>query len=87
MASAVSRTEKDVFGKNLTVGDVVHVRCIVTAITPAPTAPNNTAIQYGGSGDLVQCTVETNGNIGEVAGVVFQVSPIQVRWTGNISQH
>jgi hypothetical protein len=87
MASATNRTEKDCFNKNFTVGSVVSVRCIVTAITPAPTAPNNTALQYGGSGDLVTCQVEVNGNPGEVTpGPIFQVSPIQCRYTGSAEQ-
>jgi len=62
------------------VGSVVHVRCIVTVINQ--TAP------LGGSGDLVTCQVEVNGNAGEVSpGPIFQVSPVQCRASGATNQH
>lgn len=70
--------EKDIFGKDFTVGTFVMVKCKVTAITPVQTG--NT---FGGSGDLVTCQVEVNGNAGEVSpGPIFQVSPVQCRAAG-----
>jgi hypothetical protein len=83
MASATNRTEKDIFSRNFTVGSAVSVRCVVLSISPAPTAPNNTAVQFGGSGDLVTCQVLVEGNIGEVTpGPIFTVSPVQIRSMG-----
>lgn len=67
--------EKDIFGRNFVVGTVVSVRCIVTSITPA-------AQGFGGAGDSVLLTVETPGNVGEIAGVTFTVSPAQCRFDG-----
>jgi hypothetical protein len=72
--------EKDIFGRDFSVGTVVYVRCIVTAI--------NQTSPFGGSGDLVTCQVEVNGNAGEVSpGPIFQVSPVQCRFTGSTYQH
>ena len=68
--------EKDIFSHDFTVGTVVSVRCIVTAITPA------TPAGFGGAGDSVLLTVETPGNVGEKKGVTFTVSPVQCRFDG-----
>lgn len=73
-------TERDIFGAPFVVGDYVLVRCAVTSI--ATSGANGT----GGAGDLVSLTVETPGNVGEVAGVSFVVSPVQCRKAGSTSQ-
>jgi hypothetical protein len=81
--SVLNTTEKDIFAKDFTVGSVVYLRCIVTAITPAPPQPNTVNSFYGGSGDRVTVQVEVNGNIGEVSpGPIVTVSPVQCRATG-----
>lgn len=67
--------EKDIFSKDFTVGTVVSVRCIVQSISPSTNG-------YGGAGDSVTLLVETNGNVGEKAGVTLVVSPVQCRATG-----
>jgi hypothetical protein len=77
--ASTNTIEKDIFGKNFQVGTVVSVRCIVTSITPANQG-------FGGSGDSVLLTVETNGNAGEKAGVTFTVSPVQCRFSGSSYQ-
>jgi len=71
--------EKDIFGHNFIVGTAVEVRCVVTSITPANQG-------YGGAGDSVLLTVETPGNVGEIAGVTFTVSPVQCRFAGSTYQ-
>jgi hypothetical protein len=73
-------TELDKSGAPFSVGTYVHVRCKVTAI--ATSGPNGT----GGAADLVTCLVETPGNVGEVAGVSFQVSPVQCKKAGSTEQ-
>lgn len=85
---AINTTEKDIFSKDFTVGTAVMVKCIVTAISPAPPQPNTLNAYYGGSGDLVTVQVEVNGNTGEVSpGPIFTVSPVQCRFSGGTSQH
>ena len=80
--AATNRTEKDLNSHDISVGSAVMVKCIVTAISPSPTAPVGN-VQYGGSGDRVTCQVEVNGNIGEVSpGPSFTISPVQLRSAG-----
>jgi hypothetical protein len=76
----MAQQERDIFGAPFTIGTYVNVRCLVTAISPVTTST------YGGSGDLVTCLVETPGNVGEVAGVSFTVSPVQCRKAGSTEQ-
>ena len=76
----MAQQERDIFGAPFTIGTYVNVRCLVTAISPVTTSA------YGGSGDLVTCLVETPGNVGEVAGVSFTVSPVQCRKAGSTEQ-
>lgn len=57
-----------------TAGTYVHVRCLVNSITGF------------GSGAIVNCTVETPGNIGEISGVTFNVSPVQCKKAGSTEQ-
>jgi hypothetical protein len=87
MSAAVNTIEKDIFGKDFTVGTFVNVKCKVIAITPAPPGYNTDPTYLGGSGDLVTCQVEVNGNAGEVSpGPTFQVSPVQCRAAGSTQQ-
>ena len=72
--------ERDIFGAPFTAGTYVNVRCLVQSITPVAAGGN------GGPADLVTCLVETPGNIGEIHGVVFNVSPVQCRKAGSTSQ-
>ena len=72
--------ERDKSGAPFTVGTYVHVRCLVTSITP------QAAGGLGGAADSINCTVETPGNIGEFHNVNFSVSPTQCRKAGNSSQ-
>jgi hypothetical protein len=84
---ATTTTEKDIFGKDFTVGTYVNVKCKVLAITPAPPGSSTGTAYYGGSGDLVQVQVEVNGNAGEVSpGPIFSVSPVQCRAAGSTQQ-
>ena len=76
----MAQQERDIFGAPFAIGTYVVVRCLVTAISPVTTSA------YGGSGDLVTLTVETPGNVGEVAGVSFTVSPVQCRKAGSTEQ-
>jgi hypothetical protein len=76
----MAQQERDIFGAPFAIGTYVNVRCLVTAISPVTTS------MYGGSGDLVTCLVETPGNVGEVAGVSFTVSPVQCRKAGSTEQ-
>lgn len=85
MASATATTEKDIFGKDFTVGTYVLVRCKVTAITPAPPGYNTLTQYYGGSGDTVSLLVETV-NPQDVPGITLAVSPTQCRFAGDINQ-
>ena len=78
---ATSTTEKDIFSRDFTVGSYVLVRCLVTAITPAPPAGNTVMQYFGGSGDSVSLLVETP-NPQDKVGVTFVVSPTQVRSAG-----
>ena len=77
MASATATTEKDIFGKDFTVGTYVFVRCKVTAITPAPPGYN--------TGDTVSLLVETV-NPQDVPGITLAVSPTQCRFAGDTNQ-
>jgi len=76
----MANEQRDIFGAPFAVGTYVTVRCLVTAFSPTNTSA------YGGAGDRVSLTVETPGNVGEVAGVSFVVSPVQCRKAGSISQ-
>ena len=68
--------DQDVTSSPFNVGDIVSVRCIVNSITGGQ-----------GSGGSVNLTVETAGNVGEVAGVTLSVSPVQChRAQGSIAQ-
>ena len=79
--------ERDIFSAPFKVGDVVTIRCLVTAISPVRAdSPATLGVDWGGSGDRVTCAVEVNGNIGEATGVTFQVSPVQCRRTGSALQ-
>jgi hypothetical protein len=71
--------EHDIFGAPFAVGTYVNVRCKVISFAPVPNG-------FGGSGDRVTLTVETPGNVGEVAGVTFVVSPVQCRKAGSTDQ-
>jgi hypothetical protein len=59
--------DQDLFGSPFNVGDYVNVRCLVNSLTGR------------GAGGTVNLTVDTPGNVGEVAGVTFNVSPVQCR--------
>jgi hypothetical protein len=72
--------QHDIFGAPFAVGTYVNVRCLVTAFSPINTSA------YGGAGDRVTCLVETPGNVGEVAGVSFTISPVQCRKAGSTQQ-
>jgi hypothetical protein len=61
---------RDINSAPFTVGTYVNVRCLVTAISGF------------GAGALVTCAPVTPGNVGEVSGVSFQVSPTQCRKAG-----
>jgi len=61
---------RDVNSAPFTVGTYTNVRCLITAISGF------------GSGALVTCAPVTCGNVGEVSGVSFQVSPVQCRKAG-----
>lgn len=63
--------ERDIKGSPFAAGDYVMVRCKVTSITAVATGGT------GGPADLVALTVETPGNIGEIANVTLTVSPAQ----------
>ena len=65
----------DVTSARFNIGDVVSVRCIVNNVTGG-----------NGSGARVALTVETDGNVGEAAGVTLSVSPVQCRKASNKSQ-
>lgn len=67
MALTGQIVEQDATGASFNVGSVVQVRCTVTAADGK------------GAGGRVTLLVETPGNVGEAAGVVFQVSPTQCR--------
>jgi hypothetical protein len=71
--------ERDIFGAPFAVGTYVNVRCKVISFAPSPNG-------FGGSGDRVTLTVESPGNIGEVIGVTFAVSPVQCRKAGSTEQ-
>ena len=77
----MATTERDIFGKDFTVGEYVMVRCLVTAITPVLTGSNI----YGGSGDSVSLTVETP-NPQDKPRVTLVVAPTQCRFAGAIYQ-
>lgn len=68
--------ERDIFGAPFQAGVYVNVRCLVVSITPV------SAGGTGGPADLVTLTVETPGNVGEIKGVTFVVSPAQCRKAG-----
>lgn len=72
--------ERDKSGAPFTVGTYVYVRCLVSAITTS--GPGGT----GGAADRITCVVETPGNVGEAAGVTFQVSPVQCKKAGSTEQ-
>jgi hypothetical protein len=58
------------------VGDIVSVRCLVNSISGGQ-----------GAGSRVNLTVETPGNLGDVAGVTLSVSPVQCRRAnGSVAQ-
>ena len=82
----MANQEGDKFGRVFGVGDVVYVRCTVTAITPSSSPVTPPPALRGGSGDRITCVVQNNGNIGEVSGVSSQISPIQCFKTGDKSQ-
>ena len=72
--------ERDKSGAPFNVGTYVHVRCLVTSITP------QAAGGLGGAADLVTCVVECPGNIGEIQNVSFVVSPVQCKKAGSTEQ-
>ena len=72
--------ERDIKGSPFKVGDYVMVRCKVTGITPQAVGGT------GGAGDQIALTVETPGNVGEIANVTLTVSPVQCWKAGDKSQ-
>jgi hypothetical protein len=72
--------ERDMSGAPFTVGTYVNVRCLVQSITPVAAGGN------GGPADLVTLLVETPGNVGQISGVTFVVSPVQCRKAGSTEQ-
>lgn len=85
MPLPTNTVEKDIFGKDFTVGTYVMVRCLVTAITPAPPVGNALVAYFGGSGDSVSLTVETP-NPQDKPGVTLVVAPTQCRFAGAVYQ-
>jgi len=61
--------------KRMVVGDHVMVRATITAINSS-----SVGATFGGAGDTITCLVDVVGNTGEVPGVSFTCSPIQVQW-------
>ena len=79
--------EKGVTGSPIGKGDYVLVRCQCTQIISANASLTFlSGTTYGGAADHVYCMVETPGNVGEISGVSFYVSPVQLRKAGSTDQ-